>query len=127
MSGLDRWLPRLMFALGIFHLLYGVAESPGVIRDMFGDGLLGSADNGQRGYVVWFMVGGVAMLTVAWMAGWSVRTAGRLPAALGWWLIGIGVPIVVTEPGSGGWLVMILGALTVVAARRTTKREPVSA
>jgi hypothetical protein len=33
----------------------------------------------------------------------------------------------VVEPASGGWLVMILGALTVVAARRTTKREPVSA
>nr|WP_255513090.1 DUF6463 family protein [Kribbella sp. VKM Ac-2527] len=123
-SGLDRWLPRSMTILGAVHLVYGVVESPGVIRDMLADGLVSTADNAERGYVVWFMVSGVALLAVAWMARWAARTVGRMPAALGWWLVVIGALIVITEPVSGGWLVMLLGALTVVAARRAIRAVP---
>lgn len=122
MSGLDRWLPRLMTGLGAVHVLFGVVESPGVIRDMLADGLVNTADSPQREYVVYFLVAGLAMLTIGMMAGYAVRTTGRLPAFLGWWLIATGLLITVTDLLSGGWLVILLGVLTVVAARRSTRR-----
>jgi hypothetical protein len=121
MSGLDRWLPRLLTGLGGIHLLFGVVESPGVIRDMLADGLVGTADTAERAYVVWFLVAGMAMLTIGALAGYAVRTTGRLPASLGWWLIGTGLLITVTQPTSGGWLLMLLGFLAVVAARRSAR------
>lgn len=123
-SRLTRWLPRLITGLGIVHFVYAAVESHEVIGDMVGDGVVGAADAYRRNYVVWFLVGGMTLLTLGAVTAWAVRTIGRIPAFIGWWMVCIGVFDSVLEPDGGGWLVLLLGALVVYDARRSLAQAP---
>ncbi|WP_328989598.1 DUF6463 family protein [Kribbella sp. NBC_01245] len=122
MTGLTRWLPRLTTGLGIVHLVYGVAESPGVIADMLGEGLIAASDDYRRDFVTWFFIGGLTLLTVGSMMRWAIRQTGRVPAHLGWWLTGVGVLDTLLEPDGGGWALLAIGLLTLYAARPLTAK-----
>ncbi|ADB32123.1 hypothetical protein Kfla_3059 [Kribbella flavida DSM 17836] len=118
MSTLSRWVPRLVFGLGVVHVVYAVVESPGIMRDMVTAGVVNASSDIHRDYVTWFFIGGLATLMIAAVARWSVRVTGTLPAVLGWWMVGIGGLDTVLEPVGGGWILLLLGALTVYDARR---------
>ncbi|MQA77334.1 MAG: hypothetical protein GEV10_02445 [Streptosporangiales bacterium] len=123
MSGLTRWTPRLVLALGVVHLVYGVVFSWSVLVEMAAEGVVATVHGAERGYVLWFLAAGIAMLTLGAFGTWAARTAGRLPSALGWGLVAIGLFVSIPEPISGGWLVLALGVLALGAARRS--RPPV--
>lgn len=116
---LSRWLPRLIIALALIHLAYGLfVEHPGVLGDMARDGLWASADSDNREYFLWFMIGGLALLALGHTAHRAVAATGRIPAFIGGHLLAIGLTIAVFSPNGGGWLVILLGALTLLTARR---------
>lgn len=69
---------------------------------------------------VWFVVLSPAMFALGGLASWTVAQTGRLPAQLGVWLLVIAIPMLVLIPVSGFWLVAIIGALTLYAAKNPT-------
>lgn len=119
MPGLTRWLPRLITALGVVHLVYVVAESPGVVRDMLIEGVVGASDDYRRDFVTWFFIGGLVLLMIAAMTRWAIRTSGWIPPHIGWWMLGIGVSDTVLEPDGGGWAVLLLGGLATYDSYRS--------
>lgn len=124
MSGLTRWTPRLVLVVAVIHLAYGGVFSWSVLVEMAAEGVVGTVSGAERGYAVWFLVAGIALLTLGALGTWAAKTTGRLPGALGWGLVAIGLFVSLTEPASGGWLVLVLGVLALVAARRA--RTPVN-
>ncbi|AHH97757.1 DUF6463 family protein [Kutzneria albida] len=119
-----RWIPSLLTATGVLHLLYGAATLAPVIGDILGAGLVNAVGGHlDRQAAFWFLVAAPNLSALGELARWAVRRTGTLPARLGGWLLGIGVVGVVLLPVSGFWLVLIIGVLALVAARR----GPVSA
>jgi len=123
-SGLTRWTPRLVCALGIIHLLYGIVFSWPVVVEMVTEGFVATVHGAERGYVIWFLAAGISLLTFGAIGSWAAKTTGRLPAALGWGLIALGLLVGVPEPLSGGWIVVLLGVLTLLAVRQEAAASP---
>ena len=113
-----RWLPRLIVGVAALHIGLGLAlETP--LRDIADAGVVDSIDgHAERESAFWYLVAGVSLLALGELARWVVRETGRVPARLGYWLIGIGVAAIVLMPVSGFWLVAALGALALRASRR---------
>jgi Family of unknown function (DUF6463) len=114
------WLPRLIAGLGVIHLGYVVAESPGVVRDMLADGFVGASDDYRRDFVTWFFIGGLVLLMIAATARWAIRTTGRFPRPLAVGMLAIGVFDTLLEPDGGGYALVLLGGLATYAAYRSS-------
>ncbi|MFE9676807.1 DUF6463 family protein [Streptomyces sp. NPDC006259] len=87
-------------------------------------GAVGSHDD--RASVLWLTVCGLALAALGALTQWIVRTVDRLPPPLGFWLPAIGALIVALQPVSGGWLVIGIGGLALVAARRSGEKTYVA-
>ena len=113
-----RWLPRLIVGIAALHIALGLAfETP--LRDIADAGVVDTIDGyAERESAFWYLVAGVFLLALGELARWVVRETGRVPARLGYWLIGIGVAAIVLMPVSGFWLIAALGALALRASRR---------
>lgn len=121
MTGLQRWVPRLIVATALLHLALGVSFAPsGEFAD---EGFLGvvGGDPEREGWL-WYMVAGMALLGLGELARWTAQETGRLPARLGGWLLAAAVPLILAIPASGGWLVVAVGALALRAARSGSPR-----
>jgi hypothetical protein len=124
MNALTRWIPRLIVATAALHFVWAFVQ-PNAWAGIAGDGFLSSAaDPEAAGYFardasVWFMVSGIALLALGTLARHIVSATGRLPAQLGWYLVIIGFVLsVIYFPVTGGWPVLVIGVLALVAARR---------
>jgi Family of unknown function (DUF6463) len=116
----NRWIPRAMLGGAALHIAIGLADPR--TRELVAAGLVGALDGDPgREASLWFLALGLAFAALGELARWSVRTTGRLPTRLGEWLVGIGAPIAVVEPASGGWLVLGLGGWAMWAVRRTAR------
>ena len=125
MNWSQRWTPRFLSGIAVVHIVAGLAFwTPfGEIVDA---GIVDSIDPyPERQYAFWYFMAGVAWLTLAELARWTVRETGRLPGRLGAWLLGTGVAVSVFMPASGGWVVAALGALELAAARAAERRPDV--
>ncbi|MFJ3923448.1 DUF6463 family protein [Streptomyces sp. NPDC090022] len=125
MSRLAPWVPRLIIATAALHFVWGLAQ-PHAWGAIARDGLFrsvvetGDEDYFLREFSVWWMVAGIALLALGTLARYVVRTTGCLPAQIGWYLLGVGVVLCVLYfPVTGGWPVLAIGVLGLVAARRT--------
>ncbi|MCP9963281.1 DUF6463 family protein [Streptomyces somaliensis] len=68
---------------------------------------------------IWFTACGVALLALGTLTRHVLRATGRLPAQVGWYLLALGVPLCVFAfPVSGGWALIGIGVLALVASRR---------
>jgi hypothetical protein len=112
----QRWIPRVALAGAALHLTSGLADprTRELVAALDGDP--------GREAILWFLALGLAFAALAELARWSVRVAGRLPARLGEWLVGIGALIVLVAPASGGWLVLGLGVWTMWEVRKKAAR-----
>ncbi|MFD7325760.1 DUF6463 family protein [Streptomyces sp. NPDC059875] len=128
MTGLTRWVPRLVIATATLHFVWAFAQPNawGAIADA---GFLSSvvdtdaADYFDREASVWFMVSGIALLALGTLSRHIARTTGRLPAQLGWYLLAIGIPLcVIYFPVTGSWALLVIGVLALVATHRS--QEP---
>ncbi|WP_281259492.1 DUF6463 family protein [Streptomyces glaucescens] len=67
---------------------------------------------------IWFLACGVTLLALGTLARAALRSTGRVPAQIGWYLLGLGVPLcVIYFPVTGSWALPVIGVLTLVAAR----------
>jgi hypothetical protein len=74
----------------------------------------------MREYTIWFMVAGVANLAIGTLTASAVRSTGRVPKQVGWYLLAIGVPICALYfPVTGGWAPVAVGIAALTAAYRT--------
>jgi Family of unknown function (DUF6463) len=127
---LIRWVPRLLAGVAGLHILFGLLVIP---RTIDPDPLAGILEDGVAGAVsgevgrealFWFVVTGFGWLAFAHVTHHVVRATGRVPAAVGWWSLGMAVPSVVLMPKSGWWLLVGVG---LVALRASRQGEPVPA
>ncbi|MEU7897380.1 DUF6463 family protein [Nonomuraea sp. NPDC049152] len=125
MNALTRWVPRLIIALAIVHFGYALA-TPNSWSAMAGDGFWASAaDSGasdyfKREYTLYFFAVGILLLALGTLARRLAHTTGHLPGQIGWYLITSGALLCVIEfPITGGWLMVAIGVLGLVASRRT--------
>jgi hypothetical protein len=123
-SALTRWIPRLIIGVACVHTLFALVVIPasvdpnplaGIVDDGFVDAVDGNMD---REAAFWFLATGVVWFNVAHLTHWVIRRTGRIPALVGWWTVGLAVPSLVLLPASGFWLVLAVGILALVAARR---------
>lgn len=123
-STLTRWVPRLIMGLACLHTLFGLFVLPasldpnplaGIVADGFVNAIGGNVD---REVTFWFLATGIVLFIVGHLTHWVIRQTGRIPALVGWWTLGFAVPSLVLLPGSPFWLVLALGILALVAARR---------
>jgi hypothetical protein len=104
-----------MTALAVVHLIWAVTEMPDEIRSMLSEGFVGTSNNDSRDSATWFFIGGLVLLMIGSTMRWSVRTVGRIPVHLGWWVLGIGIFDTLLEPDGGGYALILLGGLTLAA------------
>ena len=122
---LARSVPWLIMGTGALHTQAAVTKFPRMLdpnpfTGLLDDGLIGAVvDHTERHAELWFLLCGLFLILFGHLLHWTVLRTGRVPALVGWWLIGLGVPIVVLLPASGGWLLLAIGVLALVAARRT--------
>ncbi|WP_026402421.1 DUF6463 family protein [Actinomadura rifamycini] len=124
MSALARWTPRLIIATAILHFVWAFAQ-PNAWADIVADGFVRTAvDTDAPGYFereasIWFMGAGIALLALGTLTRQALRTTGRVPAQVGWYLLALGVPLsVIYFPVTGSWALVVIGVLALLAARR---------
>jgi hypothetical protein len=119
-------IPPLISGAAILHLLSGLVNLA-VLHRIAAAGFVNTlAGHDDRGVVVWFLATGVALLALGELARWAVAQTGRVPARLGWWLLGLAVPVMVLMPVSGAVLYAVIGLFALRAASRTRRSEPVA-
>ena len=117
MNGFARSAPRLLIAGAVLHIAVGLALST-PLDEIADAGVVDSIDGyAERESAFWYVMTGIAWLTLGELARWMVRERGRLPARLGAWLLGMGVTGIVFMPASGFWLIAAVGAIALRAAR----------
>ncbi|MGP3975679.1 DUF6463 family protein [Streptomyces sp. 8N114] len=125
MSGLARWIPRLIIATAVLHFVWAFAQPnawAGIAQDGFVRTSIDSdaADYFEREASIWFLTCGVAFLALGTLARHTLRVTGHLPAQIGWYLLALGVPLcVIYFPVTGSWALPVIGILALIATRRT--------
>ncbi|MYT27376.1 MULTISPECIES: DUF6463 family protein [unclassified Streptomyces] len=118
--GLRLWVPRLMLAAAVVHMMVGIIAAYSHWSGIISDGLWNTVrnDDDARMTALWFMISGVAFFGLGLLARRSVIATGTVPTETGWILLALGIPVAVLEPVSGGWSLIAIGVLAVVASRR---------
>ena len=107
----------LLWLTGLLHQAVGLLLSGDLVAQVLRDGYVGAIEvDVQRMVMFWFFVTGFEMLFAA-RALQEIERERPLPAAFGWWLLGIGVLGGLAIPPSGFWLVVPQGVLVLARAR----------
>lgn len=119
-GGLRLWVPRLILAAAAVHMTVGLTVSSSHWSGIVTDGLWNTVrvDDDARMTALWFMMSGVAFAGLGLLARRSVITTGAVPPDTGWILLALGIPMALLEPVSGGWSLIVIGVLAVLASRR---------
>ncbi|MGW1052270.1 DUF6463 family protein [Streptomyces sp. NPDC002521] len=118
--GLRLLVPRLMLVVAVAHMTVGLVAAYAHWSGIVSDGLWNTVrnDDDARMTALWFMISGIAFFGLGLLARRSVIVTGTMPAETGWILLAAGIPVSVLEPVSGGWSLIVIGALAVVMSRR---------
>lgn len=116
---LNRWVVRLVLAVATAHMLVGAIDSSSHWSGIISDGVWNTVSNDDaRMMAMWFMISGMALFGLGLLIRRAVIATGTVPPEAGGVLLAIGVPISLLEPVSGGWALIAIGALALVASRR---------
>ncbi|WP_369273844.1 DUF6463 family protein [Streptomyces sp. R11] len=117
--GLHRWVPRLIIAAATVHMMVGVGAAGSHWRGIVSDGLWNTVgnDDDARMMTLWFMISGMAFLGLGLLTRRTVIVTNTVPTETGWILLALGIPVSLMEPISGGWSLIAIGALALVASR----------
>ncbi|REE99132.1 DUF6463 family protein [Thermomonospora umbrina] len=122
-----RWLPRLTIACAVVHTVYAFAVMPGTWGDIVRAGVFdGIEGDPEREAALWFLFAGIGFFAIGTLTQVVLRSTGRVPLQIAGYLLLLGVPMSIVEPASGGWLLMGLGVLALVAHRRAEQEADVS-
>ncbi|WP_031487479.1 DUF6463 family protein [Streptomyces bicolor] len=113
------WVPRLMLAAAVVHMVVGVIVAYSHWSGIVSDGLWNTVRNDDyaRMTALWFMISGIAFFGLGLLVRRSMVATGAIPAETGWILLALGIPVAVLEPVSGGWSLIAIGVLAVATSR----------
>jgi hypothetical protein len=124
MPALGPWVHRLLFATAAIHFVYAFIQ-PNDWSGIASEGFLAAAsDTGDPAYFardasMWFMMCGIALLSIGTLTRNALSATGRVPGHVGWYLVAIGIPLtVIYFPVTGGWLILAVAAVALAAAHR---------
>ncbi|MER7474424.1 DUF6463 family protein [Micromonospora sp. NPDC000018] len=124
-KGLNRWTLGLTYVTAALHFVWAFAMQEhgwaGIARDGFYRAVTDekASDFWLREASVWFLLAGVTMLAMGTLVHRIIRLTGRMPAQFGWYMLVLSVPLCVLYfPTTGGWPVLAIGVLGLLAARR---------
>ena len=123
-----RWVGRLVLLLGVTHISVALIGGWDDLSDILRGGVGGlmSAQDGHEA-VFWSMLFGVVLALVGYQLDWSARHFDAIPAIPGVVLIIVGLFGGLLAPSSPFWLIVILGVMTVIAARTSPATSRLSA
>ncbi|HLL23411.1 MAG TPA: DUF6463 family protein [Kofleriaceae bacterium] len=98
-------------------LFYGAGLDAIVFDGIFDAVLTGGATEAERASTFWYVATGLVLVPFGFLVWWVERHVGRLPAALGWLLLGFVALTVLLMPASGFWLFLVPAAVVLVRAR----------
>jgi hypothetical protein len=78
----------------------------------------------ERSSTFWYVVAGLALVPFGFLVWWVERRLGRLPAALGWLLIGFVAITVLMVPTGGFWLFLVPAGVVLLRARSAGRPAP---
>lgn len=111
---------RLLMAIGVIHTLFVVWMGRGPLLGVVQEGFFRAlSPHHDRLEIFWSLCFGVMAFFLGQLISRSEAKGVRTPAVLGWELLALGLLGAVLMPVSGWWLVMVVGALILVDARRT--------
>lgn len=121
---MQRWIGLLVMVLGIAHVTFAIVAGWSDLGGILRGGVAGleSAPAGDEA-AFWSLLFGVVAATVGYQLYWSARRFGATSLVPGVGLIAIGMFGAFLAPRSPFWLILILGILAVVAARRGQSRQ----
>ncbi|MFG2088307.1 DUF6463 family protein [Spirillospora sp. NPDC048824] len=124
-TGVGRWVPRLILIVAVLHLIFGVVVDGSLWRGMVSDGVWNSATGDKpRMSAEWFMVSGIAFFGLGLLTRKAVLVTGRIPVETGWILLALGIPITVLEPVGGAPALIGIGVLALIASRHDIDAPP---
>ncbi|MFI0356930.1 DUF6463 family protein [Actinomadura sp. 9N407] len=124
MNRMARWIPWGIIATAFIHTVYAFVTMSGAWGDIVDAGVFnGIEKDAEREAAVWFFYAGIGLLGFGTFALKEVRATGRIPLQIALYLVGIGGTMVVVLPDSGGWMLLVLGALTLVSRRGAADRR----
>ncbi|MFI6595812.1 DUF6463 family protein [Nonomuraea sp. NPDC050536] len=110
---MSRWIPRLIIIAAVAHIAVGLASFD-TLGEIVSAGVVNAADGfPRREAQLWFILAGIGFLCIGTLS----ASMPKLPRQLGWYLIGMGVPITLLWLVSGGPVLIVLGVLVLVTTR----------
>jgi hypothetical protein len=121
MTGL---LGRLLMATAVGHALLGLVLFPRPLKEIFRDGFFNTVSPSpfeptfDRECAFWFLAFSPMLFMVGWLADQAVQRGDPTTLRLvGWTLLAFGVVGAAVMPVSGQWILVLLGAVAIHAAR----------
>ncbi len=115
---MERYVGKLLLATAVVHLVVGGAAAAGPLAAVGRAGVVNAVEpHPGRMAAVWFMLFGILLGLLGRLTDWAQAERGRLPASLGWGLLGLGALGAALMPASGFWLALPQGLLALRAAR----------
>lgn len=120
---------RLFMAIGVLHICGGLVVGREPVMRIIREGIIGEADSAMgnvpqhidKEMAFWFLLWGVFTFVLGQIASWVEQEGKRLPAHVGWQLIGINLAAALLIPKGGFWLVLIPAYMIVRDARRAAR------
>lgn len=128
-KSLVRWVPRVLWLITAIHLLFGLTADP-VWLEIARDGVIGTGwpdDDllaAERGYGLYFVVTGIALLGFTQLVQDRIRATGKLPAYVGGYLVLSGGLICLVQfPVTGAWSLVAAGVFALYVSLRDGPRS----
>lgn len=121
-DGMQRWIPWLMIIGAVLHIVSGLAVDP-PWQGIVADGVINTVDGADRTSAMWFLTTGLAFLCLSLVTRRLVQQTGQVPYEAGWGVFGIGLLVVLLRPLDGGWVALVIGLITLVAAFLGRRRK----
>lgn len=118
-SGLAHWIPWLIYGIATIHTVFAFVAMPEPWLDIAREGFVNTVEpDAERESVLWFFYAGIGFFAIGSYARQAARLTGRIPWQIPAYLLGIGGTMVILEPVSGGWLLLVVVVLAVIASRK---------
>jgi hypothetical protein len=122
MAQAERAVGKLLLLTAVAHLGVGAVGLRAPLAALARDGVLGAVGpveaQPERHAALWFMLSGVLFGLLGHLADRTLSAGGRLPASLGWGLLGAGgLGAALLRGPSGFWALLPQGLLALRAAR----------
>ena len=109
----------VVIAIGVIHQAFGLVMGRPIIAEILHDGGFNAiGEDMPRNAIFWFLMTGLFMILLGWLAAHVEARGVVLPAAFGWMLLAISLLGGAFIPASGFWLALLPAGMTLLRARR---------